>query len=140
MALRDLAARLVEAGLNLDAEFKLVFQEFVNPRPQGLDFGAGQARDGRLNFLNCTHDGKVADERQIEKSRFQPNRASFSRWIEEPGVTERPCRCRRQPHAGGVICTVTGARSKSLAAIRTWGLMPANRAMKRSGTVSSRVL
>jgi hypothetical protein len=27
-----------------------------------------------------------------------------------------------------------------LAAIRTWGLMPANRAMKRSGTVSSRVL
>ncbi len=67
VALRNLAARLVELGFDLGAQFKLVFQEFVNPRPQVFDLGARQSRNGRFNFLDSAHGGKIADSRQIKK-------------------------------------------------------------------------
>ena len=62
-----LAAGLIQLGFYFVSEFKLVFQEIINPRANPLDFGAGQFWNGRFNFLDRTHAGKIIQCGPFEK-------------------------------------------------------------------------
>jgi hypothetical protein len=61
VAVQDLATRLIETGLHFIREFKLVLKILVDPGTKGFDFFTPQPGNGRLDFLNRAHAGKIAE-------------------------------------------------------------------------------
>jgi hypothetical protein len=70
MAFGNFPAGLVELGLHIVIEFKLVFQKIINPCADFLDFAARQPGNGSFNFLNCAHAGKISQSSPFEKWLF----------------------------------------------------------------------
>lgn len=67
----DLAARLLELGLHVIGQLKLVFEKVINPRADFLDLGAGQPGNDSFNFLNRAHGGKMPKKPPFAKPVFE---------------------------------------------------------------------
>jgi hypothetical protein len=55
----DLAARLVELGLNVIGQFAVLFEVFLEPVAKLFQLGARESRDSRFDFLNSAHGGNL---------------------------------------------------------------------------------
>jgi hypothetical protein len=66
----DFAAGLIERGLHLIGQLKLVFEKVINPRANFLDLGTRQPGNGSFNFLNCAHGGKIPNRWPFAKAAF----------------------------------------------------------------------
>jgi hypothetical protein len=62
----NFAAGLIELGLHLIFQFKLVLEVIVNPGLDLLDFAKRQLWNSRLNFLNGAHRKNLVDNRRLE--------------------------------------------------------------------------
>jgi hypothetical protein len=56
LALGDFATGQLELGLHFIGEFKLVFQEIINPRADFFNLRARKLWQDRFNFLDRAHD------------------------------------------------------------------------------------
>ena len=57
---------LIELGLHLIFQFKLVLEVIVDPGPDLLNFAKRQLWNGRLNFSNGAHRENLVDNRRLE--------------------------------------------------------------------------
>ncbi len=59
----DFPAGLIELGLYLISQFKLIFQIIINPGADPLDLSAGEPGQNSLNLLNSAHGGESNEGR-----------------------------------------------------------------------------
>ena len=71
----DFLAGLIEPGLYVVSQFKLIFEVIINPRANPLDLSAGEPGQNRLNLLNSAHGGQSNEVRVDWKAVREPAKA-----------------------------------------------------------------
>lgn len=66
----DFTARLLDLGLYIVGQFKLILHVINQPSVEPFKLRPREIRNGSLNFLNCAHEGNVGQSASLEKSRF----------------------------------------------------------------------
>ena len=66
----DFAARFIKPGLHVVGQFEMILHVILVPRVKLFQFRARKLGNGRFNFLNCAHGGKITNRRPFAKPVF----------------------------------------------------------------------